>query len=92
MSKPRKNPSKTSVSKVLQQCAFDPRASGPMKVIADVQDPMYYQQRAVEIIRNESHRSRNPVAVKSLRQAIGLLALAVVELEAKQPEPPAFPS
>ena len=54
-----------------------------MKVIADVGDPAYYQQRAVEIIRNEESRARNPVAVASLKQAVGLLALAIVELELK---------
>jgi hypothetical protein len=84
----------TRIKGVLRHCGFDPNKPGPMKVIADVGDPMYYQQRAIELIRLEEHRSRNPAAVKSLKQAIGLLALAVVELELKgtKPTAPQFPN
>lgn len=79
----RNKPNITRIRNVLKGCAFDPNKHGPMQVIADVRDPAYFQQRAVEIIRNESGRARNPVAIDSLKQAIGLLALSVVELELK---------
>jgi hypothetical protein len=65
-----------------------------MAIIADVGDPMYYQQRVVELVRAEGHRSRNKAAIPALKQAIGLLALAVVELELKEAKPtaPRFPA
>jgi hypothetical protein len=83
----------TKIKDVLRHCAFDPNKPGPMTVIADVGDPRYYQQRAMELIQLQAHRAQNKAAIPSLKQAIGLLALAVVELELKEAKPtaPQFP-
>lgn len=71
---PRKpvQPSLTAVKQVLQSCAFNPRVSGPLKIIADVGDQKYYKTRAIELI-----------ADGDLKRAIGLLALAMIYGQAK---------
>lgn len=49
-----------------------------MKVIADVGNSEYYQTRAIEELTGDSG---------SLRMAIGLLALAIADIESKFEEP-----
>lgn len=59
----------TQIRKILSQSAFNPRKPGPMKVIADVGDPNYYRQRALELITHDGKQN--------IKQAIGLLALYI---------------
>lgn len=68
----------TQIRKTLQQCQFNPKEPGPMKVIADTGNKEYYLLRAMETIQG-ARELANPT--KELRQAIGLLALALVEIE-----------
>lgn len=62
----KKNPSKTSISKILKASIFDPRKPGPLSVITDVGSKRYFETRAIELIRENR-----------LEQAISLLALAI---------------
>lgn len=48
------------------ESAFDPKKPGPMKIIADVEDVVYYQHRAVELVYEGK-----------FAQAISVLALAL---------------
>jgi hypothetical protein len=64
-----KTPSKTSIKKILSECAFDPRNPGPMKAITDIRKTSFYRDRAIELINNGT--------IDSARQAIQLLALVI---------------
>jgi hypothetical protein len=79
MKKPQR-PSKTKIKKILSECAFDPRANGPMKVIVEMNDTFYYTGRAQEFISNGTIALANgdiePAKV-AIRNAISLLALAL---------------
>lgn len=52
-----------------------------MKVVADCGNLYYYKQRAIEMITTTFTNSSDPEVKTSLRQAIGLLALALAEME-----------
>lgn len=62
-------PSKTALRKILKASEFDPRAAGPLKIIADVGNKDYYRSRAIELISDNT--------TKSVQQAISLLALSL---------------
>jgi len=76
MSKPKITT--TSIKRIFQSCLFSPRKPGPMRIIMDVGDPLYYQNRVCEILKT------NTGDTQMLRQAISLLALAIVEIEEKE--------
>lgn len=42
--------SKQKLKEVILESVFDPKATGPMKVIADENDPRYCEMRALEFI------------------------------------------
>jgi hypothetical protein len=63
------------IKQILFSCAFKPSDKGPFHVICDVGNPLYYQQRACEIIKTNTGNTQ------SLRTAISLLALAIAEIE-----------
>ena len=77
MSKSNKKsiPSLTEVRKILRQTAFDPRIPGPMRIIVDVDDPRYFRQRAVELIREAEYYPPSHYD-KKLKQATQLITLA----------------
>lgn len=50
----------------MNSCLFDPRTTGPMKIISEIIEPEYWKQRAIEFIQSGN-----------LKQAIGLLALSL---------------
>ena len=58
---------KTQVKKVLRECAFDPNAHGPLRIISDVGNVDYYIKRAKEELSQET---------PDLQFAIRLLVLA----------------
>lgn len=67
--------------KAAAQIVFDPREPGPMSVIVDQDDPKYWEQRAIEQIR-EIHQTFNITEeeiVNRLRNACSLLLLSVVK-------------
>lgn len=65
---------KTDIRKVLAESAFDPRENSPLRIVAEVGDPIYYMTRATELIRDAQVY---PVNVEDkIGQAISLLALA----------------
>lgn len=66
----RKKPSKTAINKTLAASSFDPRKPGPMSVIADVGSPIYYEGRAIELIREGKYK-----------MAVSVLALLQVAVE-----------
>lgn len=51
MSRRTKVPSRKSLRETLNESAFDPREPGPLKVIVESADANYYEQRAMEYIR-----------------------------------------
>lgn len=67
-------PSKTAIKKILSECVFDPRKTGPMKVITDVGHPNYYVTRAQEALANVPGTQSK----QEVQMAIGLLALYLV--------------
>lgn len=86
--RPKQQPSKTAIQKVLRSATFDPRESGPLRIIADVGDPAYYVARAKEFLATLNPNFGNPAltvarhdAGLNIRSAISLLALALVDLE-----------
>lgn len=66
--------SKTQLSKILNDCKFNPRESGPFKIIADVGNTDYYKTRAIEFITCADGSCDSK---ESLQSAIALLALAL---------------
>ncbi len=90
-SKP-KPPSMTQVKKALAECSFDPRADGPMKIVADVGRRDYYEIRAFELVREAQECLEMDKSIDGyhdkMRKAIGLLALArVVVADPKSVDP-----
>lgn len=59
--------SKTRISKILNECKFDPKKDKAMSVIADVGNPDYLTTRAIEVLSGKK---------PNRQMAIGLLALA----------------
>jgi hypothetical protein len=62
-----------------------------MRIIADVGNPVYYGQRACELVKESEPIGRTPAAIPNLKKAISLLALAIAEIElnegSKEPDP-----
>lgn len=44
-------PTATLLTKILNEAKFNPKTPGPMKVVADLCDPHYYELRAIELIQ-----------------------------------------
>lgn len=83
----RKIPSMTQIKALLRECAFDPRADGPLKIIADTTSVQYLELRTVEMlheaIRDAEDNRLNPEERlqeynTKVKQAIGLMALAKI--------------
>jgi hypothetical protein len=66
--------SQKSLSKILMEVKFDPKEPGPMKVIASMEDPKYYRQRAIEEIVDSGLQADQRT---HLIRAIRLLLLAI---------------
>lgn len=66
---------KTQISKILNDCKFNPRIPGPAKIIADVGNYEYYIKRAIEIL--QVTLASEDLGESNLQQAIALLALAI---------------
>lgn len=66
--------SKTQITKILNDCKFNPRVPGPLKVIADVGNTDYYCRRAIEFIKCSTSND-------GMKNAIALLALAIANEE-----------
>ncbi len=77
-------PSKTQIAAILREAAFDPRASGPLSIIADVGDAAYYQARAAESIGLSRHSGLDRA---ELVKAMRLLALAINRIDTINAEP-----
>jgi len=73
------------IKAVFRSCVFTPAKPGPMKIIADVGDPQYYIMRASEILETQI-QGKHTKDTDELRKAIGLLALAVAEIELNEPD------
>ncbi len=76
--------SATQIRKTLNDCKFNPRKPGPLKIVADLDHPNYWMLRAVEniqliqVLPAEEHSRIDPL----LKQSIQLLALTKAYLEA----------
>jgi len=66
--------SQKSLSSILMEAKFDPKEPGPMKVIASMEDPKYYRQRAIEEIVDSGLQVDGR---SQLIRAIKLLVLAI---------------
>lgn len=74
----QKQPSRTSLTRQAKMCVFDPRAAGPMKVIAENGNILYYEDRAVEsIMMAREQWVGDRERVEELRKAVGLLLLSL---------------
>jgi len=74
--------SKTQIVKILNDCKFNPRKPGPLKVIADVGNTDYYCRRAIEFIKDAKQEELHPGDKENyLTNAIALLALAIANEE-----------
>ena len=80
MNNKRIKPSFTDIRKALANAAFDPKKPGPMAVIADIDNPSYLVNRAIEFLRTE-----NPSLIDLERAAslIGLLLAKKAKENAK---------
>ena len=47
----RKKFNKRIIQHELFECRFDPNELGPMQIIFDIDNPSYYENRAIELIR-----------------------------------------
>ena len=65
--------------KAMQKCVFDPREPGPMSLILDVDNPEYWERRAIEQL-NEIHKF-NADPEEKLICAISLLLASLVKRE-----------
>lgn len=69
------------IEKFLIRCKFNPKNHGSLKIISDVGNPLYYEQRAVEFIQeasnlmNSEYRDLEEYDI-SIIKAIQLLVLA----------------
>jgi hypothetical protein len=67
----------TSITKFLRRCFFNPRKAGFLTIIADVGNPQYYENRAIEFIREaQLHYVSEAEYDSFIVKAIQLLALA----------------
>ncbi len=70
-------PSKKSLRDQLMKSLFDPRESGPMKIVVELANPLYCEVKAIELIReSQAHKSQRR---EKLQQAISVLALALLQ-------------
>lgn len=81
---------KTKITQILNSCKFNPRISGPLKIIADVGNVDYYCNRAIEFIEQskleaiefiEQSKLEGCGEKQCLEKAISLLALAIANNE-----------
>lgn len=70
---------KTKITKILNDCKFNPRKPGPLKVVADVGDTDYYIKRAIEILTSEANTLGKDK--EYMKRAISLIALAIANEE-----------
>lgn len=62
----------TELRKILLESLVDPKAVGPWKITADIADPKYYRQRAIECL----HEADLSMPDENIQKAISLLLLA----------------
>lgn len=76
----KKNPiTYTHIKTFLTKCCFNPRSAGPLAIISDINNPNYYEQRAVEFIREAAKSVEDDTLDRyddMIIKAIRLLALA----------------
>jgi len=79
------SPSITGMRKALRNIPFNPKIPGPMKIIADMSDPHYYEMRSVELIfeaqkirKHQRNYRTNTRYQECLDTAIQLLVLAKI--------------
>lgn len=70
----------TKIRKAVKDAVFNPRKPGPMKIIADINDPDYCCKRAAEILMQQDIKINDD----DLKQVISLVALARVQNGAKE--------
>ena len=75
---------KKLIRKILSDCAFSPVEPGPMKIIADVGDPVYYQTRVRELLESIRGGARLHSNIPTLQMCIQLLTLSIGELQHEQ--------
>jgi len=66
---------KRDIQKELYDCRFDPKGVGPMKIIVDINDPNYWENRAIELIKMSKETSDYQ---SMITKAIQLLILAKI--------------
>ncbi|MEK0324497.1 MAG: hypothetical protein QQN63_02240 [Nitrosopumilus sp.] len=78
-------PTITGMRKALRGIPFNPKTPGPMKIIADMADPHYYEMRSVELIfeaqkirKHQRNYRTNTRYQECLDTAIQLLVLAKI--------------
>lgn len=71
----------TQIRRILQKCQFNPKEAGIMKVITETGNLDYFLLRAVEAIQltRTTRATNNEQLIQSVRHAIQLLTLALVE-------------
>lgn len=67
-----KKPSLTQLKAILRDSHFDPRKPGPMTVILEANNPDYFIERTMELLR-EARKMKN--RRRQLQMAISLLAM-----------------
>lgn len=72
----KKHPTKTQITRILNECKFNPKTPGTLKIIADVGSIEYYQTRAIELIAM-CDKVGPHLRKERLTRAISLLALAI---------------
>ncbi|HUP77613.1 MAG TPA: hypothetical protein VM260_03560 [Pirellula sp.] len=77
---------KTLISKLLRESAFDPRVRGPFKIIIEEHgdDPRTLENRAIEMIREAQIGRDDPSYHDKISKAIALLVIARASTEIKQ--------
>jgi hypothetical protein len=56
----------TSISRFIKSCIFNPRLNGPLKIISEIDNPDYYENRAIEFIREAQQHLRIQEEMKKL--------------------------
>lgn len=72
---------KKQVSTVLRGASFNPSDAGPMRVIVEVGDWIYYAKRAQEFLIQSEHSPTKEQRRKYLDTAIKLITLAIIDNE-----------
>jgi hypothetical protein len=80
-----KNPSRTRLTTILREAAFDPRKPGPLKIVADNSSVDYLELRAIEAVEQARQSVSDSLLTPEeqteeyeslMKQAMGLLALS----------------